>query len=399
MIQSATTEGFPSNANAESMETVSDTQREDSQSVPMEEEVGVMERALSTSTVTSADSAESPGFDREEVAEEPKLSFRSGIAFIPHPEKLGKGGEDAYFVQDGALGVFDGVGGWASIGVDAGLYSKELARLTSAHMTKHGPASAVDALRLATKNNQAIGSSTACVVGLVGNRLVGVNLGDSGLIVIRGWDVIYRAHDQQHYFNCPFQLGTDSMDTVDVGAPIEVELRRGDCVVIGTDGLWDNVFAKEVVDVVSDHIRPSASSDTAFSASTAPMTPKVQTEHDDGDFNMSSDSQTDDTSTISESRTADDFEKNARAIAKSLADTAIRVANDERARSPFAVNAQNAGHSFFGGKVDDITIIAALVVEGSSCTGHVMNIVNGEREKAASDGARPLGEPVLVYEG
>lgn len=51
-----------------------------------------------------------------------------GAAVIPHPSKKDKGGEDAFFACDRGMciGVADGVGGWAEIGVDPGLYSREL---------------------------------------------------------------------------------------------------------------------------------------------------------------------------------------------------------------------------------------------------------------------------------
>ena len=49
---------------------------------------------------------------------------------IPHPDKVATGGEDAHFILDGsdrwAIGVADGVGGWAEVGVDSGVYSRFL---------------------------------------------------------------------------------------------------------------------------------------------------------------------------------------------------------------------------------------------------------------------------------
>lgn len=43
-----------------------------------------------------------------------KLVLVSGAACYPHPDKVEKGGEDAYFIADDGLsvGVADGVGGW-----------------------------------------------------------------------------------------------------------------------------------------------------------------------------------------------------------------------------------------------------------------------------------------------
>lgn len=31
---------------------------------------------------------------------------------IPHPQKVAKGGEDAYYIAERSFGVADGVGGW-----------------------------------------------------------------------------------------------------------------------------------------------------------------------------------------------------------------------------------------------------------------------------------------------
>lgn len=336
---------------------------------------------------------------------------------IPHPEKADKGGEDAYFIQAHALGVFDGVGGWSSIGIDPGLYSKQLAHLTSTYIARDGPASATDALRTATDNNRAIGSSTACVVGLDAERLVGVNLGDSGLLVIRRGAVVYRTSEQQHYFNCPYQIGTDSLDTVDVGAPIDFSLQDGDCLVMGTDGLWDNVFTDRIVEIVSQHYAPAT---METEACLEEMMPGVQDDCENGsgvdiqdgqqnavkqsrsesrDSKTTSDGSSmvselstrprsnDDGNVTMESSCAEDANV-AQTIAQALADAAVKVANDERGSSPFAVNACNAGHMFLGGKVDDITIISAIVMdaersksEGVQCD---MEVVGPGRE----DGVR-----------
>ena len=51
-----------------------------------------------------------------------------GAAMLPHPEKLSTAGEDAFFLTRqgcGAMGVADGVGGWAEEdGVSAGDYAR-----------------------------------------------------------------------------------------------------------------------------------------------------------------------------------------------------------------------------------------------------------------------------------
>ena len=52
--------------------------------------------------------------------------FDYGSHMIPHPEKETKGGEDAFYAEDGVLSVADGVGGWVEVGVDPAKYSRKL---------------------------------------------------------------------------------------------------------------------------------------------------------------------------------------------------------------------------------------------------------------------------------
>ncbi|ESS30386.1 putative protein phosphatase 2C [Toxoplasma gondii GAB2-2007-GAL-DOM2] len=54
------------------------------------------------------------------------LFFDSCRVQVPHPAKKEKGGEDAAACSDRFLVVADGVGGWESSGIDAGLYAREL---------------------------------------------------------------------------------------------------------------------------------------------------------------------------------------------------------------------------------------------------------------------------------
>ena len=51
------------------------------------------------------------------------LVFEAGALVLPHPDKVEKGGEDGFFIAASgrALGIADGVGGWAEAGIDAGV--------------------------------------------------------------------------------------------------------------------------------------------------------------------------------------------------------------------------------------------------------------------------------------
>lgn len=109
-----------------------------------------------------------------------------------------------------------------------------------------------------SKDPSLIGSSTACI--LVFNResrlIHTANLGDSGFVVVRDNKIVHRSQEQCHYFNAPFQLAivptranvnesNDEMssfsDSPEAAAVSTFELIEGDFVVIGTDGLWDNL--------------------------------------------------------------------------------------------------------------------------------------------------------------
>lgn len=51
------------------------------------------------------------------------------------------------------------------------------------------------------------GTSTACILALEDDKLHAANLGDSGFIVVRKQQVLFKSPSQQHRFNFPYQLG------------------------------------------------------------------------------------------------------------------------------------------------------------------------------------------------
>ncbi len=87
-------------------------------------------------------------------------------------------------------------------------------------------------------------------------------------------------------------------------------MQAGDVVVLGTDGLFDNVFP----DMISRHVAESKRNGES---------PAV--------------------------------------AAASLASFARERAEDSEWLSPFAVGARAAGYNFLGGKMDDITCVIAYV--------------------------------------
>ncbi|EFN54672.1 hypothetical protein CHLNCDRAFT_24539 [Chlorella variabilis] len=247
----------------------------------------------------------------------PKFLLEAGAGMIPHPAKADRGGEDAYFICDRGtcMGVADGVGGWAEVGVDPGLYSRELMSHAKKAATtcEPGPNAPQHLMEVAYLSTLARGSSTACILCLENERLHASNLGDSGFMVIRDGELVFMSPQQQHEFNFPYQIGSaDSMsDTPQVARRFSVEVRQGDIVVAATDGLFDNVYPDEAASLVS------ASKERG---------------------------------------------ENAQAVAVTLAQFARMRAADPTHLSPFAYGAQQLGYRYFGGKMDDITIVVAFVV-------------------------------------
>ncbi|KAG1653582.1 hypothetical protein FOA52_010134 [Chlamydomonas sp. UWO 241] len=168
-----------------------------------------------------------PHGELEEVPGDRQLAWQSAVCYLPHPDKVSYGGEDAHFISDyggGAIGVADGVGGWQEAGINPAEYSRTLMRVAHAYLegtltefTEEeleariaggdvfiDPRGTLHAAHIRTK---VAGSSTAMVMQLDQERqsLVAANVGDSGFIVIRGPKIVARSRALQHYFDCPLQ--------------------------------------------------------------------------------------------------------------------------------------------------------------------------------------------------
>jgi hypothetical protein len=98
------------------------------------------------------------------------LRLLSGACCLPHPLKSETGGEDAYFIcsEEQVVGVADGVGGWADVGIDAGNYARELMLQSKRAVAQepHGYINPTRVLMRAHAKTNCRGSSTACIIGL-----------------------------------------------------------------------------------------------------------------------------------------------------------------------------------------------------------------------------------------
>ncbi|KAI8393774.1 phosphatase 2C-like domain-containing protein [Radiomyces spectabilis] len=252
-------------------------------------------------------------------------------------------GEDAFFhtmtPAGMALGVADGVGGWAEVGVDPALFSWTLmnnaayvaeAQVMDAH---HILDKAFNELQLSGK--VAAGSSTACILNLckATGKMTTCNLGDSAFLLIRDSKVVYESPSQQHYFNCPYQLTVvpetyPNRDLFVTDMPKDGDqksffLKENDIILLATDGYFDNVYAQETLAIVNAKM----------------------------EYILDQDNQVSDEDVIA---TVSD-------LSQTLADTARQLSLDHKRLSPWARAAQAHGSKYRGGKVDDITCIVTLV--------------------------------------
>lgn len=187
---------------------------------------------------------------------------------LPHPDKVKKGGEDAWFVRisssgGGQMYVADGVGGFNEQGVDPGLYARVLtyeaakaqAAMARNPLSRPDPKKVIAAAQEATKLP---GASTMVVIECDGTKIKAANLGDSGFRVVRDGKVIFASPAQEHYFNCPYQLGfaplSEDTDTANDAEVFDVAVQPGDLVIAGSDGLFDNVFDEEIAEVATSAV-------------------------------------------------------------------------------------------------------------------------------------------------
>ena len=266
------------------------------------------------------------------------LRFKGGVANIPHDDKVYKGGEDAWTASPRLIAVADGVGGWATKGVDPGLFSKQLTKDIQRLFDESNAEGAKkltlkEVLIEAVKLNKNTGSSTAVLASLEEpNVLKTTNLGDSGYIIYQAeiaddkitLKKLFRSQEQQYRFNFPYQCGT-GCELPHKAFDNQHEVTAGkDFVVMGTDGLFDNLFDEDVEKCLYPYVAKAAS----------------------------------------EKQTAEQaFElKDPEAAANCMAKKAYSLSKERRYMSPFAQGALQAGKRYIGGKEDDITVIVSQIV-------------------------------------
>jgi len=281
--------------------------------------------------------------------------------------------EDAFFIGPNAVGVADGVGcmvQFQDYGVNAAAYAAELMEhslqwLQAGHAKEGSPESgpierAQGAMRAAETSTQSYGASTIIVLVAEGGEVGVANLGDSGFMILRkgpqGFMVAEQSDEQQHSWNCPYQLtrlppalaakfprlNLDSTNDCLVYTHL---VRRGDLLLLFSDGLRDNLHDREILHIA----------DCALSPTFAELIGMV------------------DHATAPE------------VLAKALAMAAHERSLDLTAKTPFTDNARKHGYDCLGGKQDDITVVASWVLPQEPAPEHSVEKVTATAFKRIID--------------
>lgn len=273
-------------------------------------------------------------------------------------------GEDAYLSIRCAQAVLDGVGWWnMHASVDAGTYSRALARAMFSYvgedLNADSPSSSLTLLQHAydsCKAQQIQGTSTALVVTLQPPRddelsfLLGgadyqncildiCSLGDCTAMVIRRGRIVFVSEEQSHEFDHPYQLGEGSSDTPSRALSYRFPVQRGDLVLLGSDGVFDNLYPQRVAELMW------------------PVVDSVQVKHSAGP-----------PSTPQTSGRVDFWEDMMLALAagaEGVMREAASAAGDVRSDTPYARKAVRGGVRFEGGKQDDMTLLVSVLDEAA----------------------------------
>lgn len=262
-------------------------------------------------------------------------------------------GDDAVLVSDNFIGANDGVGAWAHKEKGhAALWSRLILHFWALEAEKDGygygessgpdPKKYLQAAFERTKEatsepNEWLGTTTACGALLHTDSddqphpiLYVTQLGDSQVLVIRPREkkVLFKTEEQWHWFDCPRQLGTNSPDEPNTNAVVDkITIEEDDVVLALSDGVVDNLWEHEVVEQVCQ----------SLSTWQNDRTDKVMEENEDSTY-----------------------ASGMRYVARELVKAARKIAEDPFAESPFMERAVEEGLSIEGGKLDDISVVAAV---------------------------------------
>ena len=181
--------------------------------------------------------------------------------YIKNLANYSKTGEDNYFKGATRFAVFDGVGGYIHQGYDCSIISSKFAKYVGEYNDgKHS--NLLDVMKSAYKKVQEdpeieAGATTAtiCQIDTATGILETLNLGDSWLGVLRGDKIVFETVKQEYFFNAPYQLAKipnnenkkkSISNSPEDAVAADFDLRKGDLVILSTDGMVDNWENKKI---------------------------------------------------------------------------------------------------------------------------------------------------------
>ncbi|QDS68376.1 hypothetical protein FKW77_010743 [Venturia effusa] len=260
-------------------------------------------------------------------------------------------GDDAVLVNKNFVIANDGVGAWAQKEKGhAALWSRLIIHFWALEAEKdaYGGTSdpnpvaylqrAYEQTKKATSEpNEWFGTTTASGALLSDDHqtpphpiIYATQLGDSQIMIVRPRDreIIYKTQEQWHWFDCPRQLGTNSPDTPETNAVMDrVEIEENDVVLAMSDGVIDNLWDHEVLQSVVDAMHKWENGEAAIQQDKQP----AETSYSDEMM----------------------------FVAEEVVKAAKAIATDPFAESPYMEKAVEEGLSIEGGKMDDISVVAA----------------------------------------
>jgi serine/threonine protein phosphatase PrpC len=224
---------------------------------------------------------------------------------------------DAVEESPSLLGVCDGVSEVQRLGIDPGEFPKELlqsCRETLEHRQQeedsansprwwpdaHDGTWLVHMLEEAYDHTESQGSSTVLLAAIEdSNRLVVCNLGDCTLLLLRPsplqpdrLEIVYHTEALRYDHNKPYQIARlEGVPESSAHAVIQrancdaIPARHGDIIVMGSDGLFDNLHEQEAVNIIEQSIsarlrKPGQSAPVGWGAATyaapVPTVPQLE---------------------------------------------------------------------------------------------------------------------------
>lgn len=276
-------------------------------------------------------------------------------------------GEDDFLISDmnhlKLLAVADGVGSWNEYNINPKFFVSEFMSVLGEKykFLDYLTASQHDSLtntilyeivfntmnvlirKSVNTGNINFGSCTLAALSINLNTLHANSylMGDAGFMIIRNGEIAYQTEDQVKGFNFPYQLGNyclllkikkminffkglvDTSDHPIYGISKIFKLMPEDIIIVGSDGLFDNLFDLRILSIVNTHFQ-----------------------HVDRNNKRG-------------------YTQVARNIAKVLAADAKKIGEaQQNVWTPFGLDfAMEFGMLFMGGKNDDTTIIVAIITD------------------------------------